>query len=81
MTPEQALYLLTHPEEWPHGSQLPVIRRGGKPVWNRMDCGIVLENNFCRVWIDVHLGVGDPKDGIPRDYPSPEALLAEWEID
>jgi hypothetical protein len=80
MTPEQALYVLTHPEEWPHGMQLPVTRRGGKPVWHRKDAGIVLNNNLTCVWTDVYLG-DDPLEGKPKDYRSPEHLLSEWEID
>ena len=74
------LFLLTHPEKWPHGNQLPVIRRGGDPIHNRKDAGIVMNYNLCRVWTDVYLGEQDP-EGDPLDYPSPEALLSEWEID
>jgi hypothetical protein len=80
MTPEQALYLLTHPEEWPHGMQLPVIRRGGNPVRNQKDAGIVLNNNLLCVWTDVYLG-DDPFSGVPLYYTSPEQLLSEWAID
>jgi hypothetical protein len=47
------LYLLTHPENWPHKGQLPVTRRGGNPVFRIADAGIVMENNLCRVWSGV----------------------------
>lgn len=77
---DKELYQLTHPETWPHGNQLPVIRRGGKPVWNRKDAGIVMKDNLCRVWADVYLGEKNP-EGTSGDYRSPEHLLSEWEID
>jgi hypothetical protein len=35
------LYLLTHPENWPHKGLLPVIRRGGNIVYNKKDAGII----------------------------------------
>jgi hypothetical protein len=81
MTPEQALYQLTHHEEWLHENQLPVVRRGGNPVWDVRDAGIVVDDNLCRVWVGNYLGDCDPKEGEPVGYPSPEALLAEWAID
>jgi hypothetical protein len=43
------LYLLTHPENWPHKGLLPVIRSGGNPVYKIEDAGIVMNNNLCRV--------------------------------
>ena len=81
MTPEQALYLLTHPEEWPHGDQLPVARRGGNVIWNQEDAGIVLFDDLCRVWTKVYIGEGNPRNGIAIEYNSPEHLLSEWAID
>lgn len=77
---DQELYQLTHPEEWPHGMQLPVIRREGNPMRMRKDAGIVLRNNLYWVWTDVYLG-DDPFEGKPEDYRSPEQLLSEWRID
>jgi hypothetical protein len=77
---DQELYQLTHPEEWPHGMQLPVLRRGGNPVRNRKDAGIVLNFNTRCVWTNVYLG-DDPFDGTPLYYRSPEELLTEWKID
>jgi hypothetical protein len=80
MTPEQALSLLTHPEEWPHGDQLPVIRRSGNPVFNRKYAGVVMNDNLCLVWAGIYLG-DSILDAIPVKYRSPEELLSEWEID
>lgn len=80
MTPEQTLCFLTHPEKWPHGMQLPVIRKGGNPMLMQKDAGIVSSTNLCRVWTDVYLG-DDPWEGKPEDYRSPEQLLSEWRID
>lgn len=77
---DQELYQLTHPVEWPHGMQLPVIRRGGNAVRNQKDAGIVISNNLFCVWTDVYLG-DDPFEGTPVYYKSPEHLLSEWEID
>ena len=77
---DKDLYLLTHPKKWPHGIQLPVMRRDGNPVRNRKDAGIILSNNLCRVWTDVYLG-DDPFEGVPVKYTSPEHLLTEWKID
>lgn len=74
---DRELYQLTHSETWPHKRQLPVVRRGGNPVYESTDCGIVVEDNLCRVWTDVHLGEDDPTTGIPYDYRSPEYLLSE----
>jgi hypothetical protein len=78
---DQELFLLTHPEEWPHQGQLPVNSRGGNVIWNKKDAGIVMENNLCHVWSGIYLGHLNPWEGKPEDYPSPEALLSEWEID
>jgi hypothetical protein len=77
---DQELFLLTHPEEWPHGVQLPVVKRGGNPVRHPKDAGIVLSTNLQKVWTDVYLGDG-PLEGVPLYYNSPEHLLTEWEID
>jgi hypothetical protein len=78
---EQELYLLTNPGKWPHEGLLPVKRCSGNIVWNQEDAGIVMEDNLCRVWTGNYLGDCDPKEGTPLDYPSPDALLDEWEID
>ena len=74
------LYLLTHPEKWPHGNQLPVTRRGSDPIHNRKDAGIVMNYNLCRVWTEVFLGE-NPEEGIPVDYMTSEGLLEDWSID
>jgi hypothetical protein len=78
---EAELELLYHPEKWPHGVQLPVLRRGGNPVRNKKDAGIVMADDLCRVWTDIYLGDRNPREGEPVEYESPEALLSEWEID
>jgi hypothetical protein len=75
------LYLLTHPEKWPHKGLLPVIRRGGNPVYKIEDAGIVMNNNLCRVWSDVYIGYLNPWEGKPEDYISSEKLLEYWSID
>ncbi len=75
------LYVLTHPEQWPHKFALPVIRKDGDPIRDKKDAGIVMDDDFCRVWTGVYFGDGDPMEGNPLDYSSPEALLKEWEID
>lgn len=77
---DQDLYLLTHLEKWPHGMQLPVMRRGGDPVRNVKDAGIVLNNNLKCVWSNVYLG-DDTFKGTPLYYKCPEHLFTEWEID
>jgi hypothetical protein len=71
------LYLLTHPENWPHKGQLPVTRRGGNPVYRIADAGIVMENNLCRVWSGVYIGYLNPWE----DYATSEKLLEDWNID
>jgi hypothetical protein len=48
-------YLFTHPEDWPHDGLLPVIRRGGDPIYCSEDVGVVMSNNLCRVWTEVFL--------------------------
>jgi hypothetical protein len=78
---DKELYLLTHPDEWPHEGFLPLNRRGGNVIYNQEDAGIVMEDNLCRVWTGNYLGDCDPREGSPVEYPSPEALLVEWEID
>jgi hypothetical protein len=40
------LYLFIHPERWPHKGLLPVIRRGGDPIYCSKDVGIVMSNNL-----------------------------------
>ena len=75
------LYQLIHPEEWPHKGQLPVVRREGDPVRNRMDAGIVMDSNFCRVWSGVYIGYLNPWEGRPVDYMTSEELLKDWSID
>jgi hypothetical protein len=78
---EKELELLTHPERWPHGDQLPLARRGGNVIYNQKDAGIVMIDDLCRVWTNVYIGEGNPRKGIPEEYNSPEHLLSEWEID
>jgi hypothetical protein len=80
MTPEQAFYLLTHCEKWPQGKYLPVVRRGGNPVRNIHDAGVVRRDNIRRVYTGIYLG-DELKDAIPLDYLCPEDLLFEWKID
>ena len=46
---DKELYLLTNPEDWPHEDLLPVVRRGGDPIYCSEDVGIVMSNNLCRV--------------------------------
>jgi hypothetical protein len=75
------LNLLYHSGKWPHGNQLPVCRKGGNPVRNKKDVGVVLADDLCRVWTDMYLGDRDPREGEPVEYNSPEHLLSEWEID
>jgi hypothetical protein len=74
------LELLTDPEKWVH-EYLPMIRRGGNPIYKIEDAGLVMRNNICRVWSGVYLGYLNPWEGKPEDYQSPEHLLYEWEID
>ena len=50
------LDLLTHPDRWPHAGLLPVVRRGGDPIYVSSDAGIVTSGNLCRVWQAVCLG-------------------------
>ena len=80
MTIEES-YILTHPEKWPHGGQLTLIRRGGNPVWNVNDAGIVMTGNLCRVWTGVYLGDTNPTKGVPVEYETLEKLLEQWAID
>jgi hypothetical protein len=77
---EAELKLLTDPEKWVH-EYLPMIRRGGNPIYKIEDAGLVMRNNLCRVWSGVYLGYLNPWEGKPEDYDSPVALLSEWEID
>jgi hypothetical protein len=77
---DKEYYLLTHPEAWPDRCWLPVVRRGGNAIYHQEDAGIVGRLNVCRVFAGVYLG-GSIRDATMLDYPSPEALLAEWEID
>jgi hypothetical protein len=44
------LYLLAHPEKCPHGMQLPVMKKGGNPIQNQKEAGIVLSHNLCRTY-------------------------------
>lgn len=81
MTREEELELLYHPEKWPHGDQLPVIRRGGRSIYNVNDAGIVTIDDLCRVWVGIYLGTARPQEGCPAEYESPEKLLVEWAID
>jgi hypothetical protein len=74
------LDLFTHPERWPHAGLLPVVRRGGDPIYCSEDVGIVISNNLCRVWTEVFLGE-NPEEGIPVDYMTSEELLEDWSID
>ena len=80
MTIEE-LYLLTHPDKWPHEGQLPLVRRGGNPVRNVRDAGIVMIGNLCRVWTGVYLGDANPTHGVPIEYETLEKLLKQWAID
>jgi hypothetical protein len=80
MTPEQAFSFLTHSEKWPQRKYLPVVRRGGNPVCNAHDAGVVRRDNICRVYTGKYLG-DELKDAIPVEYLCPEDLLFEWEID
>lgn len=72
---------VTHPEKWPHKGLLPVIRRGGNPVYRIEDAGIVMESNLCRVWSGVYIGYLNPWEGKPEDYVTSEKLLEDWSID
>ena len=74
------LDLFIHPERWPHDGLLPVVRRGGDPIYCAEDAGIVVINNLCRVWTEVFLGE-NPEEGIPVDYMTSEGLLEDWSID
>ena len=74
------LDLFIHPERWPHDGLLPVVRRGGDPIYCSEDVGIVVSNNLCRVWTEVFLGES-PEEGIPVDYMTFEELLKDWSID
>ena len=40
------LYLLTHPEKWPHRSLLPLCRRSGNIIYNKRDAGIIVEDDY-----------------------------------
>ena len=80
MIRQPQLELLTDPEKWVH-EYLPMIRRGGNPIYKIEDAGLVMSNNVCRVWSGVYLGYLNPWEGKPEDYGSPVALLSEWEID
>jgi hypothetical protein len=77
---DKELYLLTHPEEWPYEGVLPVTRRGGDPIYNEKDCGVVIASKINIVFANAY--VGEPlEDFEVMEYPSPEALLSEWKID
>jgi hypothetical protein len=78
---DKELHQLTHPDEWPIEGLLPLARRGGNIVYNVQDVGIIMEDNLCCVWTGIYLGDGDPRDGKPEYYKSPEHVLSEWEID
>jgi hypothetical protein len=80
MTNEE-LYILTHPDKWPHKGQLPLVRREGNPVRNKEDVGIVMKGNLCRVWTGVYLGDTNPTHGTPIEYETLEKLLKRWTID
>jgi hypothetical protein len=69
MTIEE-LYILTHPDKWPHKGQLPLVRPG-----------IVMIGNLCRVWTGVYLGEHSPTHGAPIEYETLEKLLKQWTID
>ena len=77
---EEELELFTDPEKWVH-EYLPMVRLGVNPVFKIEDAGLVMRNNFCRVWSGVYLGYLNPWEGKPEDYASPKHLLLEWEID
>jgi hypothetical protein len=38
------LDLFIHPERWPHAGLLPVVRRGGDPIYCSQDVSIVMSN-------------------------------------
>jgi hypothetical protein len=85
---DNELYYLTHPDTWPLGNQLPVLRRGRNVVFDRHAttalkpwAGMVLSDNFCRVWQGSFLGGADPTKGVPVEYDTPEELLKHWAID
>jgi hypothetical protein len=85
---DNELYVLTHPEQWPLGDQLPVLRRGVNVVYEKDAsivlkpwAGIVMSNNLCRVWQGVFLGDANPTTGVPVEYDTPEELLKQWTID
>lgn len=80
MIRQPQLELLTDPEKWIH-AYLPMIRRGGNPIYKIEDAGLVMSNNICRVWSGVYLGYLNPWEGKPEDYESPEKLLEEWDVD
>jgi hypothetical protein len=77
----EELYLLTHPDKWPHKGQLPLVRRDGNPIRNKKDAGIVMKGNLCRVWTGVYLGDTNPTQGAPIEYETLEKLLKQWTID
>ncbi len=47
---DKELYLLTHPEEWTYEGVLTVTRRGGDPICNKRDCGVVFASKITIVF-------------------------------
>ena len=75
------LYLLTHPENWPHKGLLPVIRHRGNSVYNKTDAGIIMEDDLRCVWTGNYVGECDPRNGVPERYGTLGEVLTEWAID
>lgn len=86
--------LIRHPECWPHVWVLPVTRRGGDPVWDDDDLGVVVTElpsgaggvrpvvYLCNLWDAFsHAALGDPGRVRKKEYADLDALCAEWEAD
>lgn len=78
------LLMLSDPRRWPHRTLLPLVRRAetGEPTH---DIGVLTADPLgrpSRMRVIVGASVwGRLADRPPESYESPEALLAEWEID
>jgi hypothetical protein len=75
------LYLLSHPEKWPHSGLLPLSHGNGNIIHCKRDAGIVMEGDLYCVWTGYSLGEIDPRNGMLERYKTPEELLTEWAID
>lgn len=75
------------PRLWPHVWALPVMRKGGDPVCEPKDAGVVVHERgvvLPRVYV-VNLfgpcGKIDLDAADRVDYPDLDALFHEWEVD